>query len=177
MKFPSFFILCLAASAVSLRAQPAFEGPAPSPAAVEQPEARRAAYHQRIHEVLAWRTAQLKPGDALLPDMGAIAAKLAHHEDADLCSRSVIAQMKEPGSGPFWMFPAVGVAYLLPVEQILASSLHGTAGYLPGQLLSSVAQGGTTAIGYAHSLVGALLYLAVAAATGAVLFVRRDVVS
>ena len=44
--------------------------------------------------------------------MGAIAAKLAHHEDADLCSRSVIAQMKEPGSGPFWMFPAVGVAYL-----------------------------------------------------------------
>jgi len=72
---------------------------------------------------------------------------------------------------------AVGVAYLLPVEQILASSLHGTAGYLPGQLLSSVAQGGTTAIGYAHSLVGALLYLAAAAATVAVLFVRRDVVS
>jgi hypothetical protein len=110
MKTPSLLLLGLAT--VALRAQPAFEGPAPSPAAVEQPEARRAAYHQRIHEVLAWRTAQLKPADALLPDMGAIAAKLAHHEDADLCSRSVIAQMNEPGSGPFWMFPAVCVAYL-----------------------------------------------------------------
>lgn len=72
---------------------------------------------------------------------------------------------------------AVGVAYLLPVEQILASTLKGTAGYLPGQLLSSVAEGGTTTIGYAHSLVGTLLYLTAAAAVGAILFVRRDVVA
>lgn len=70
---------------------------------------------------------------------------------------------------------AVGVAYLLPVEQILASTVRSTAGYLPGQLLSSVAQGGTATIGYAHSLVGTLLYLAVAAGIGATLFIRRDV--
>ena len=70
---------------------------------------------------------------------------------------------------------AVGVAFLLPVEQILASTVKGTAGYLPGQLLSAVAQGGTATIGYAHSLVGMLLYLAVAAGIGATLFLRRDV--
>ena len=70
---------------------------------------------------------------------------------------------------------AIGVAYLLPVEQILASTVRGTAGYLPGQLLSSVAQGGTETITYAHSLVGSALYLAVAAVLGANLFTRRDV--
>ncbi len=110
----TFLLLSVLATApaAALFAQPAFEGPAPSPAVVERPELRRAAYHQRIDEVLAWRVGQLKPADALLPDMGAIAAKLARHEDADLCSRSVITLMKEPGSGPFWMFPVVSVAFL-----------------------------------------------------------------
>jgi len=113
MKTHFLLLSCLAtAPAASLLAQPAFEGPAPSTAFVARPELRRAAYYQRIDEVLAWRVGQLKPTDALLPDMGAIAAKLARHEDADLCSRSVIAQMKEPGSGPFWMFPVVSVAFL-----------------------------------------------------------------
>jgi ABC-2 type transport system permease protein len=72
---------------------------------------------------------------------------------------------------------AIGIAYLLPVEQILASTVTSTAGYLPGQLLSAVAQGGTSTIGYAHSLVGTLLYVAIAAGVGITLFVRRDVVS
>ena len=72
---------------------------------------------------------------------------------------------------------AIGIAYLLPVEQILASTLSGTAGYLPGQLLSSVAQGGTATIGYAHSLIGGLLYLAAAAWIGATMFIRRDVMA
>ena len=72
---------------------------------------------------------------------------------------------------------AIGIAYLLPVEQILASAVTSTAGYLPGQLLSAVAQGGTATIDYAHSLVGTLLYLALAAGVGITLFVRRDVVS
>jgi len=72
---------------------------------------------------------------------------------------------------------AIGIAYLLPVEQILASTVTSTAGYLPGQLLSAVAQGGTSTIGYAHSLVGTLFYGAIAAGVGITLFVRRDVVS
>ena len=72
---------------------------------------------------------------------------------------------------------AIGIAYLLPVEQILASTVTSTAGYLPGELLSAVAQGGTSTIGYAHSLVGTLLYLATAAGIAITLSVRRDVTS
>ena len=72
---------------------------------------------------------------------------------------------------------AIGIAYLLPVEQILASTVTSTAGYLPGQLLSAVAQGGTSTIDYVHSLVGTLLYLAIAAFVGITLFLRRDVAS
>ena len=72
---------------------------------------------------------------------------------------------------------AIGIAYLLPVEQILASTVTSTAGYLPGQLLSAVAQGGTSTIGYEHSLVGTLLYLALATGIGITLFIRRDVTS
>ncbi|MBS0664612.1 MAG: hypothetical protein JSR48_15195 [Verrucomicrobia bacterium] len=111
MKSFLFLASSLAMASVPLSAQPSFEAPPPSRAVVTDPALRRQEYFRRIDEVLAWRVGQLKPGE-LLPDMGAIAAKLARHEDADLCSRSVIAQMKEPGSGPFWMFPVVGVAYL-----------------------------------------------------------------
>src|SRR5690348_2867329 len=95
----------------TLSAQPSYEAPPPSTAPVQRADWRRAAYDARVNEVLSWRIARIKPGQ-LLPDMGAIAAKLARHEDADLCSRSVIALMKEPGSGPFWMFPVVDVAFL-----------------------------------------------------------------
>ena len=104
---------CLLAVAVTanLSAQPSFEAPAPSGAVVNDPRQRRAEYEARIDEVLAWRSAQAKPGE-LLGDMAVIGAKLARHEDLDLCSRSVIELMKDPGSGPFWMFPAVDVAFL-----------------------------------------------------------------
>jgi hypothetical protein len=111
----NFRILALPAvlllGALPLPAQPAYEGPAPTGAVVNDARQRRAEYEARIDEVLAWRVAQAKPG-ALLTDMGIIGAKLARHEDADLCSRSVIELMKDPGSGPFWMFPVVNIAYL-----------------------------------------------------------------
>lgn len=105
-------LLAAGLAAAPLLAQPAFEGPVPSTAVVESADSRRGAYHDRIDQVLTWRVGVLKPTDALLPDMGAIAAKLARREDAEQCSRSAIALVKEPGSGPFWMFPVVGVAYL-----------------------------------------------------------------
>lgn len=106
------FVACLAIAAAPILAQPAFEGPVPSTAVVENADSRRAAYHDRIDQVLTWRVGLLKPTDALLPDMGAIAAKLARRQDAEQCSRSAIALVKEPGTGPFWMFPVVGVAHL-----------------------------------------------------------------
>lgn len=104
-----FFLFVL--TAATLAAQPSFTAPAPVPTVVGDAGQRRAAYLARVDEVLVWRTGLAKPGE-LLPDMALISAKLARHEDADLCSRSVIELMKEPGSGPFWMFPAVSVAYL-----------------------------------------------------------------
>ncbi len=97
--------------AVILLAQPAFVGPAPSRAILPTPELQRAAYLARIDEILAWRSSQAKPGE-LFPEMTMIATKLALHQDAELCSRSVIALMKTPASGPFWMFPTVNVAFL-----------------------------------------------------------------
>ena len=100
-------------SAASLSAQPSFSGPMPSTAPVQRADQRRTAYLDRVDEVLTWRAGLAKPGDSsLITGMGIIVAKLARHEDADLCSRSVIALMKEPGSGPFWMFPTTCIAYL-----------------------------------------------------------------
>jgi hypothetical protein len=95
----------------ALRAQPSHLGPVPATAPLERSDLIRQARLARIDEVLTWRIGAAKPG-ALFADMGLIAAKLARGEDAELCSRSVIALLKEPGSGPFWMFPSTCVAYL-----------------------------------------------------------------
>jgi hypothetical protein len=112
MKAPTLFLSALAVFATApLSAQPSYTAPAPAPVVLKQADLRRAAYEARVDEVITWRAAQAKPG-ALLTDMGIIAAKLVRREDADLCSRSVIELMKDPGTGPFWMFPAVSVAFL-----------------------------------------------------------------
>lgn len=105
-------VLMVAASGLSLRAQPSFEAAAPSAAPVTDSGQRLAAYHARIDEVMRWRADRVKKDD--LPgtmDMAAIAIKLTLREDLDLCSQRVIELMKEPGTGPFWMFPCVGVAF------------------------------------------------------------------
>ena len=108
-----FFALSLisAAFAASLHAQPSYEGPMPSRVVVEDASLRQAAYFARIDEVLKWRAGLAKPNE-LITDMSIISAKLARHEDVDLCSRSVIELMKTPGTGPFWMFPTVSMAFV-----------------------------------------------------------------
>lgn len=112
MKASSFVLSVLAAClADPLAAQPSHLAPIPARIVVTHADQRRAAYEARVDEVLAWRVGLAKPGE-LLPDMAVIAAKLARREDPELCSRSVIALMQEPGSGPFWMFPVVNIAYL-----------------------------------------------------------------
>lgn len=112
MKAQIIFLSALAIfAAAPLSAQPSFTAPAPAPVVLTQADLRRAAYEARVDEVVTWRTTLAKPGE-LLTDMGVIAAKLVRRQDADLCSRSVIELMKDPGTGPFWMFPAVSVAYL-----------------------------------------------------------------
>ena len=69
----------------------------------------------------------------------------------------------------------VGFAYLLPVENIISALVHGIAAWLPGELLLSVAQGGTHDVSFATGIVGSLLYLTAALGAAVALFVHRDV--
>lgn len=107
-------LISLAAFAVvgGAFAQPAATGPMPSTAVVQDADQRRAAFDARVAEVLHWRAGQVKTADGPSTDLAAVVAKLALRQDPEWCSQSVIAAMKEPGSGPFWMFPTTCVAYL-----------------------------------------------------------------
>jgi len=107
----SLFLLALAA-AVSLSAQPSCEAPPPSTAPVQDAGKRHDEYLKRVQEVMDWRAGRIditQPEKHL--DMAAIAVLLTRGEHYDVCSQRVIELMKDPGTGPFWMFPAVCVAY------------------------------------------------------------------
>lgn len=93
-------------------AQPAVTGPMPSTAVVPGADQRRTAFDARVAEVLRWRAGQAKTADGPSTDLATVVAKLALRQDPEWCSQSVLAAMKEPGSGPFWMFPTTCVAYL-----------------------------------------------------------------
>ncbi|MCC6415366.1 MAG: hypothetical protein IT582_05625 [Opitutaceae bacterium] len=102
------------ALAVSSPAQPSFEAPPPSGEVLVDTGQRRAAYLQRVNEVLEWRAGDghTQSNDPANLDMATIATKLALGRDAAVCSARVIEIMQDPGTGPFWMFPNVCVAYL-----------------------------------------------------------------
>jgi ABC-2 type transport system permease protein len=70
---------------------------------------------------------------------------------------------------------AIGVGWLLVVELVLSTVVDGASRWLPGQLLSAVAAGGTAdvALGVAGWTISAFLVIISGAA--AVLFTRRDV--
>lgn len=69
----------------------------------------------------------------------------------------------------------VGIAYLLPFENILAGIVPTMARWLPGQLLDSVAHGGDSTAGFGTGLWTLAVYLAAASLVAAALFERRDV--
>ena len=69
----------------------------------------------------------------------------------------------------------IGFAWLLPIEQIVMKIVPATTPWLPGSALTIVGQGGTTSVGYAHSLLVSLAYVVVAGALATVTFIRRDV--
>ncbi|QYM79264.1 hypothetical protein K0B96_01205 [Horticoccus luteus] len=105
-------VLCalFAASLLPATGQPSFEGPMPDRHVVTDANVRRQDYNRRADEVVNWYAAQAKPGQDL--GVGQILAKLVRHEDEPQVSQSVIALMKDPGTGPFWMFPVVGISML-----------------------------------------------------------------
>jgi ABC-2 type transport system permease protein len=69
----------------------------------------------------------------------------------------------------------VGIVFLLIVEQILSGTITESARWLPGQVLSAVAQGGTGTVGYAGALGVSFGYIGGAAIAGTLVFCRRDV--
>jgi len=111
MKPKIFLLLVLPLVAVlPAAAQPSFAGPMPAPVVVTDANQRRVAYEQRIDEVHAFYAAQAKPG--LSYGREVILAKLARREDSAAVSQAVIEYMKDPGTGPFWMFPVTAMALL-----------------------------------------------------------------
>jgi ABC-2 type transport system permease protein len=70
---------------------------------------------------------------------------------------------------------AVGLAYALPLENLLSSVWSVGAEWLPGQLLESVAEGGGADVSLTHAAVLLSIYAAAALALAAAAFARRDV--
>jgi ABC-2 type transport system permease protein len=70
---------------------------------------------------------------------------------------------------------AIGVAWLLVVENIIAATVKHSGRWMPGQLMNSVAAGGDFTATYSHALLVLSAYLAVGVLVSSVLFRRRDV--
>ncbi len=69
----------------------------------------------------------------------------------------------------------VGIAYALPGEQIILAIWSNGDRWLPGQLLSAVAHGGTSSTSYARALLLVAIYGVLTAAGTLVLFRRREI--
>ena len=70
---------------------------------------------------------------------------------------------------------SIGVIWNLIIEGLLSVFVEDLTKYFPGQLLSIVAQGGTTDISYQYALTTSYAFLLGGLAIVAVLFKRRDV--
>jgi ABC-type transport system involved in multi-copper enzyme maturation permease subunit len=70
---------------------------------------------------------------------------------------------------------AIGLAYVLVAENLLAAVWSGGDQWLPGQLLDVLSKGGTTSVAYGRALVLVGLYVVVAMGAAFVIFRRRDV--
>jgi ABC-2 type transport system permease protein len=68
-----------------------------------------------------------------------------------------------------------GLAWALPGELLVTAAWADGARWLPGQLLDTLAQGGTTAVTYGSAGLLLALYGVVAMVAGTTLFARRDV--
>ena len=79
-------------TAVTVSAQPAFDAPAPSGEVMADASLRRAAYLQRVNEVLEWKAGdrRVATDDPANLDMATIATKLALGQDVEQCSARVI---------------------------------------------------------------------------------------
>ena len=70
---------------------------------------------------------------------------------------------------------SVGAAWVMAIENILAATIGGADRWLPGQLLSAVADGGTSTVTLTTAATTSIVYLLMAAVVTGALFRRRDV--
>jgi ABC-2 type transport system permease protein len=70
---------------------------------------------------------------------------------------------------------AAGLAYALPVENLLASVWSGGERWLPGSLLETLAEGGSDETSFARAIALLAVYAGSALVLAAVTFERRDV--
>jgi ABC-2 type transport system permease protein len=69
----------------------------------------------------------------------------------------------------------IGLAWLLPLENIVQNSWAGAVHWLPGLLFGAVARGGTTGVSYSAAIMLALAYGALALVVATPDFIRRDI--
>lgn len=69
----------------------------------------------------------------------------------------------------------VGVGYVLLVEAVIAAVAGDVGDWLPGSILTALAQGGTEAVSYAAAGATGAAYVAVALVASLLVFGRRDV--
>jgi ABC-type transport system involved in multi-copper enzyme maturation permease subunit len=70
---------------------------------------------------------------------------------------------------------AGGLAYILVVESLLSATISGSGQWLPGQLIATIAHGGTSDVSYTSALILVGIYLVAALGLAASLFRSRDV--
>jgi ABC-type transport system involved in multi-copper enzyme maturation permease subunit len=70
---------------------------------------------------------------------------------------------------------SLGVIWLLIVENILIAVKASLGKWMPGNLMSTIAVGGTDDLSYTHSVTMVAIYLVIGTTIVAILFKRRDV--
>jgi ABC-type transport system involved in multi-copper enzyme maturation permease subunit len=70
---------------------------------------------------------------------------------------------------------SIGVLWLLIIENLIGAVKPGTLDWMPGNQLSTIAQGGTPDVSYSHALILGTLYVFIGGIVATVLFSRRDV--
>ncbi len=111
LRRPLIFVTCFITTTGALFAQSSFENPPPRHKVVESVDVRRTEYLARIEETTEWRLSLYQDENFEKMDMSALSMLLMRGENIEACNQRVIELMKEPGTGPFWMFPTTMVAY------------------------------------------------------------------
>jgi ABC-2 type transport system permease protein len=70
---------------------------------------------------------------------------------------------------------SIGLAWLLPVENIMNNSWHDAGRWLPGLLSRAIGSGGTTLVSYQRALTLIVIYATIALTAASISFIRRDV--